>query len=66
MKTKIISDLEVILPKLPAYVCLANECVCKPIHELTDMQIRELGQGWTEALIAKAREKRDNRSMKTR
>ena len=60
MKTKITvkTELEIVLPILPNFVRTSNKDVCISIGELTEQQIKELGEAWTEALIKKARDKR--------
>jgi hypothetical protein len=63
MKTKLTvkTELEILLPTLPDFVRTANNDVCMPIYDLTDDQIRELGNYWTNALIDKSRKKRSEK-----
>ena len=60
MKTKITvkTELEIVLPLLPNFVRTANKDILMPLSQLTDEQIRELGDCWTKKLIEKAGSKR--------
>lgn len=49
-----------LLPTLPNFIRTEND-EAVPIADLTRDQLREIGQQWTEALLRKADDKRDDR-----
>lgn len=55
---------EIITPSTPNFVKVRitkdREAVSVPIHEFTTDQLREIGEKWTNDLIASARRKRTN------
>ncbi len=52
------TEIEVVLPLVPSLIRTANKDVGIPIGDLSDAQLREIGDKWTTALIEKAQSRR--------
>lgn len=50
-----------LLPTLPNFIRDEQDAII-PVEDLTQDQLRELGQKWTEALMRKARDRAGNRT----
>jgi hypothetical protein len=54
--------MEILLPTLPNFVRTPKRDVAVSICDLSDAQLRQLGDSWTKALIEKAQSKRRSKT----